>query len=97
MQVARALHIDYRNAQVRVTGSFSRHGSIIAGNATSVCDSLKTELQLDCDEPLERVTQLIKMAESTCFTINSLRNPTTVELESTVNGELLDLDGLSHS
>ena len=46
-----------------------------------MCDAIKTELSLDSDEPPERMAQLIKMAEATCFTLTALRNPAPEVLE----------------
>lgn len=91
MQVARGLHIEFRNAQVRVHGLFSREGSILKGDIEAFADSINTELSLDCDEPPERVVQLVKLAEASCFTIAALRKPTPVELSVTVNGAKLEL------
>jgi hypothetical protein len=90
VQVAQALHIEPKNVRIKVTARYSREGSVLAGNAQTRCDSIKTELSLDSDEPPERVAQLIKMAEATCFTIASLRNPASVELDTTVNGQPFD-------
>lgn len=91
MQVARGLHIEYRNPRIRVHGLYSREGSILAGDIQSFCDGIRTEVFLDSDEPPERVAQLIKLAEASCFTMAALRNPTAVELEVTVNGARFDL------
>ena len=90
MQVARALHIEPKNVRLKVTARYYREGSVLAGNAKTMCDSIKTELSLDSDEPPERVAQLIKMAEATCFTIAALRNPVPVALAATVNGRPFD-------
>ena len=87
MQVARALHIEPKNVRITVTARYHREGSVLAGDAHTMCDSIKTELSLDSDEPPERVAQLIKMAEATCFTLAALRNPAPVALEATVNGQ----------
>ncbi len=92
MQVARGLHIEYRNAKIRVHGLYSREGSILAGDIESFADSLRTEVSLESDEPPDRVAHLVKMAEASCFTIAALRKPTPVEIELTVNGERLALD-----
>ena len=70
---------------------YSREGSVLAGNAKTLCDSIRTELSLDSGEPPERLAQLIKMAEATCFTIAALRNPAPVALEATVNGQPFNL------
>ena len=90
MQVARALHIEPKNVRITVTARYYREGSILAGNAHTMCDSIKTELSLDSDEPPERIAQLIKMAEATCFTMAALRNRAPVELAATVNGQPFD-------
>jgi hypothetical protein len=55
-----------------------------------MCDSIKTELSLDSDEPPERIAQLVKMAEATCFTLAALRNPAPVELATIVNSQAFD-------
>jgi hypothetical protein len=90
VQVARALHIEPKNVRIKITARYSRAGSVIAGNASTTCDSIKTELALDSDEPPERIAQLIKMAEATCFTLTALRNPSPVALEAMVNGQPFD-------
>ena len=92
MQVARALHIEPKNVRIKVTARYHREGSVLAGNAHTMCDSIKTELSLDSDEPPERVAQLIRMAEATCFTLAALRNPAPVALEATVNSQAFDAE-----
>jgi len=91
VQVARGLKIEFRNASVRVHGLYSREGSVLAGDIEAFADSITTELSLDSDEPPERVTQLVKLAEASCFTIAALRKPTPVELKVTLNGERFEL------
>jgi hypothetical protein len=95
VQVARALHIEPKNIRITITARYFREGSVLAGNAGTRCDAIKTELALDSDEPPERVAQLIKMAEATCFTLAALRNPAPVALEATVNGQPFDPERVS--
>ena len=92
MQVARGLKIEFRNVNIKVQGLFSRDGSVLGGDIESFADSLTTELSLDSDEPPERVTQLVKLAEASCYTMAALRKPTPVELQVTVNGERFELE-----
>jgi hypothetical protein len=92
VQVARALHIELKNVRITIMARYSREGSVIAGTARTLCDAIKTELSLDSDEAPERVAQLIKMAEATCFTLTALRNPSPVALEARVNGQRFDLE-----
>lgn len=79
-----------KNARITVTARYSRQGSVLAGTASTTCDSIKTELSLDSDEPPARVAQLIKMAEASCFTLAALRNRAPVDLDATVNGQPFD-------
>jgi hypothetical protein len=95
VQVARALHIEPKNVRITITARYSREGSVIAGTACTRCEAIKTELSLDSDEAPERVAQLIKMAEATCFTLTALRNPSPVALAATVNGQPFDLETTS--
>jgi hypothetical protein len=92
VQVARALQIEPKNVRITITARYSRDGSVIAGTARTLCDVIKTQLSLDSDEPPERLAQLIKMAEATCFTLTALRNPSPVALEARVNGQPFDLE-----
>ena len=85
--MARTLKMEPKNVRINVTSKFFREGSVIAGTAKSHCDSIVTELQLDSDEPPDRVAQLIRMAEASCFTMAALRNIVHVELAATVNGQ----------
>ena len=87
MQVARALHIEPKNVRIKVTARYSRTGSVLTGDAQTRCDSIHAEMSLDSEEPPEHLTQLITMAEATCFTMAALRNPAPVTLEATINGQ----------
>ena len=73
--------------RITVESKFFREGSVLAGTAKSHCDSIVTRLELNSDEPQERVGQLIRMAEASCFTMAALRNVAPVELEASVNGQ----------
>jgi organic hydroperoxide reductase OsmC/OhrA len=81
-----------KNLRVKVTGKYLREGSLLRGDARSFADSCQIEVSLDSDEPAERIAQLIKEAEASCFTIGALRNPTPVDLVAAVNGKSFDLE-----
>ena len=85
------MKMDVRNVRVKVAAQYHRAGSILAGTATAGCDGIRTELSLDCDESQERVVQLIRMAEASCYTIGTIREPTPCELVATVNGEPVEI------
>lgn len=87
------MKIEARNICIRVETKFFREGSVLAGTAKSFCDSIVTDLKLDTDEPPERVSQLIRMAEASCFTMAALRNVVPVELSASVNGQPFEVIG----
>jgi hypothetical protein len=91
VQVARGLKIDFRNVNIKVHGLYSREGSVLGGDIEAFADSITTDLSLDSDEPPERVTQLVKLAEASCFTIAALRKPTPVDLNVTINGQPFEM------
>lgn len=75
-----------------MTAQYAREGSILAGTIRSWCDSIKTELQLESGEPAERIAQLVRMAEASCFTLGTVRTSTPTELVVTVNGKPFDIE-----
>lgn len=86
------MKVSYSNPRIRVTAQYARDGSIIAGTIRSWCESIKTELELDSDEPIERIAQLIRMSEASCFTLGTVRSSTPTELVVTLNGQPLEVD-----
>ena len=82
-----------RDVRVNVTAHYYREGSVLAGTIRSGCESVRTEVHLESDEPAERVAELIRVAEASCFTMGALRNPTPCELTAVVNGEPLAIEG----
>ena len=76
-----------RNVNIRVTAKWARDGSILKGDVTSRCEGVTTEISLDCDDTPERIAQLIRMAEASCYTMATLRDPVEAHLIATVNGE----------
>ncbi len=85
------MKLDVRNVRVKVTAQFRRAGSVLAGTATAGCEKVTTDLTLESDAPPERVAELVRMAEATCYTIGALREPTPCELAVTLNGASLQV------
>ncbi len=76
-----------RNVAIKVTARYRREGSVIEGTARVRCEGVTTELTLDCDDTAERIGQLIRMAEASCYTMAALREPVDAQLIPTVNGQ----------
>ena len=81
------MKMEPRNVNIRVTGKWGREGSVLRGDVRGWCEGVTTEISLECDDTTERIAHLIKMAEATCYTMATLRDPVDAHLIATVNGE----------
>jgi hypothetical protein len=86
------MKIDVQNVRVKVTAQYRRAGSVLAGTASAGCDRVTTDVTLESEAPQDRVAQLIRMSEASCYTIGALRDPTPCDLVVTLNGESLPFE-----
>ena len=89
MRSAQLLKIDARSVKVRVSARFRRAGSIVAGTVNAGCDGVTLQVEMDSDESPERIAELIRVAERSCYTAGALREPVPVELGAVINGQPL--------
>ena len=54
---------------------------------------LETHIEIESDEPPERIRDLVQMGEQTCFTLGALKERVPVRTRVTLNGRGLELDG----
>jgi hypothetical protein len=52
---------------------------------------LESHIEIDSDEPPERVRELVRMAEQTCFTLGAWTQKVPATTNVTLNGAPLDL------
>lgn len=67
-------------------------GSALQGTLRGGALGLETQIEIDSDEPPEKIRHLIRMSEQTCFTLQSLITPVPVQTSATLNGEPLALE-----
>jgi hypothetical protein len=67
-------------------------GSALAGTMRGGALGLETHIAVESDEPPERIRQLIRMGEQTCFTLQALIHPVPVQTHVRLNGRALPLD-----
>lgn len=85
------MKIDVRNLKIKVDARYRRAGSILAGTATAGAEGIEIEAIFDADEPEERLRELVRVAEASCYTAGSLREPNHVGLAATINGERFEV------
>jgi len=83
------LKIPMSNAKVFQRMRFFREGSLLAGSIRTGLSGIRTNVEIQSDEPEERVRHLLKMAEQTCFALRSLMAPVSVETQLILNGQPL--------
>jgi hypothetical protein len=85
------MKIEVRNLRIKVDAQYRRAGSILAGTATAGADRIQIEAFFDADAPEEKLRELVRVAEASCYTAGSLREPVPVGLAATINGERFEV------
>ncbi len=57
------------------------------GTKEGKCLGLETHLEVDSDEPPERIRELIRVGKQMCYTERALINPVPVQTYARLNGE----------
>jgi organic hydroperoxide reductase OsmC/OhrA len=81
-------HID--KAKVFVTARFKNEGSVLRETVQAEGLGVETRCEITSKEPAEKVAKVIRNAEAGCYVIQTIRNPTPVQSEYTLNGETFD-------
>ena len=84
--------ITLREARVEQLTRFYRKGAIRPGTIDSGCAGLETRVEIDSDEPPERIRELVRLAQASCFAHGAFRSPVPIETTVSLNGSPLALD-----
>ncbi len=86
------MKVNIRQARVHVVGHFRAEGSVLGQTIQGFCDGFETRLEVESDEPPERVAGVIRNAENGCYIMQTIRHPVPVKTEVMVNGAAFDLE-----
>ena len=91
------LKIKVQKARVHVAMRNKQEGSVLQGTVHAGCLGFETRLELESDEPPERVAHLVRVAENGCYTMQAVMADTQVTSSVTLNGKPLaaGTDGLT--
>jgi organic hydroperoxide reductase OsmC/OhrA len=81
-------HID--KAKVFVTARFKNEGSVLRETVQAEGLGVETRCEISSREPAEKVAKVIRNAEAGCYVIQTIRRPTEVKSEYTLNGAAFD-------
>jgi organic hydroperoxide reductase OsmC/OhrA len=77
-------HID--KARVLVTARFKSEGSVLRDTVQAQGLGVETVCEITSREPAEKIAKVVRNAEAGCYVIQTIRNPTEVKSEYTLNG-----------
>jgi organic hydroperoxide reductase OsmC/OhrA len=77
-------HID--KAKVFVTARFKNEGSVLRETVQAQGLGVETRCEITSQEPAEKIAKVVRNAEAGCYVIQTIRNPTSVTSEYTLNG-----------
>jgi organic hydroperoxide reductase OsmC/OhrA len=85
-------HID--KAKVFVTARFKNEGSVLRETVQAEGLGVETRCEITSREPADKVAKVVRNAEAGCYVIQTVRNPTEVKSEYTLNGQPFDPEAL---
>jgi organic hydroperoxide reductase OsmC/OhrA len=77
-------HID--KARVLVTARFKNEGSVLRETVQAQGLGVETHCEITSSEPAEKIAKVLRNAEAGCYVIQTIRNPTDVKTQYTLNG-----------
>lgn len=81
-------------ARVFVKAKFKSEGSVLAETVKAQGLGFETRLEIDSQEPAERVAAVVRNAENGCYVLQSLLHPVPVERKFMLNGAPCDPEAL---
>jgi uncharacterized OsmC-like protein len=90
-QVAAKKRITITNEKVNVTGHFHEQGSVLRGDAEGFCDGFEVTVSIESEEPIEKITQLVRLARKMCFTEKALMGTVSVTVQQQLNGQPFEI------
>ncbi|MFQ5541681.1 MAG: OsmC family protein [Candidatus Binatia bacterium] len=83
-------HLNIKKAKVTVKTNFWGGGSVMAETVHTSCTGVESRLEIESEEDPSKIAKLVRVAEAGCYVIQTLRNPTPVSLQASLNGQELD-------
>ena len=81
-------HID--KAKVFVTARFKNEGSVLRETVQAEGLGVETRCEIISNDAPEKVAKVVRNAEAGCYVIQTIRRPTAVKSEYTLNGAAFD-------
>jgi len=91
------MKVAVHKARVHVTMRNKTEGSVLQGTVKASCLGIETRVELESDEPPDRVVAMLRNAENGCFTMQALLEPVRFNSTVTLNGAPLSVTRAEHT
>ena len=85
------MKLELKQVQVDQVMRFFRRGSILGGTIQSGSLGIEVRIDVESDEPGEKIARLVRVAQESCFTHGAIANPVPVETNVRLKGQPLEL------
>ena len=86
-EIAAKRKLELRDPRVQVTAHFHEQGSALKGTKIGECDGFEISIQIDSDEPKEKILELMEDAPRACFAVDALTREHPPSFSNMLNGE----------
>jgi len=88
------MKIKIDKARVFVKARFKSEGSVLAETVQARGLGFETRVELESQEPADRVAAVVRNAENGCYVLQSILHPVPVERKFALNGASFDPEKL---
>jgi len=85
------MKLELKQVHVEQVMRFFRKGSILGGTIQSGSLGLEVRVDVESDEPRDKIARLVRVAQESCFTHGAIANPVPVQTDVRLNGQPLKL------
>ena len=85
------MKVELKHVHVDQVMRFFRKGSILGGTIQSGSLGIEVQVDVESDEPSDKIARLVRVAQESCFTHGAIANPVPVEMDVRLNGQPLEV------
>lgn len=83
------MKVSIDKARVHVAMRNKQEGSVLQGTVKVSCLGIESRLEIESNEPPEKIAAVVRNAENGCFTMQALLKPVRVSATVSLNGASL--------
>ena len=85
------MNLRIQSARVRVEMDCFHRGSVLQGTLVGGCNEVRSDFELESDEPEEKLRLLIRNAKRACFAENMVQTAVPLKSSIKLNGKPIDV------